>query len=298
MALGYDGKLYILAFDHRGSFQKKMFGIEGEPTPRRPRRSTPSRSSRACSMRSGAAPGGRHRRPRRRAVRLRHPRARPGRRAEAGDAGREVRPERVRLRARRRLRRPHREVRPDFSKVLVRYNPDDDAEMNEPARRLKRLADWLHETDRKFLFELLVPATEGQLAPSTATPTATTPTRPELMRQRSRPSRSRHRGRHLEDRGRRRALRRRDAGRAGPLRRGSRRRRRVLLGRGLDREGRALAPAGRAGRRLHRLRDRPLDLVGRAQGASSTERSREAAASQIADNYLHFVRVYEGQVVH
>src|SRR3954467_3153492 len=31
MALGYDGKLYILAFDHRGSFQKKMFGIEGDP---------------------------------------------------------------------------------------------------------------------------------------------------------------------------------------------------------------------------------------------------------------------------
>src|SRR5215208_5751598 len=33
MALGYDGKLYILAFDHRGSFQKKMFGIEGDPMP-------------------------------------------------------------------------------------------------------------------------------------------------------------------------------------------------------------------------------------------------------------------------
>src|SRR5271167_3368212 len=32
MSLGYDGKLYILAFDHRGSFQKKMFGIEGTPT--------------------------------------------------------------------------------------------------------------------------------------------------------------------------------------------------------------------------------------------------------------------------
>src|ERR671918_2139437 len=32
MTLGYDGKLYILAFDHRGSFQKKMFGIEGDPT--------------------------------------------------------------------------------------------------------------------------------------------------------------------------------------------------------------------------------------------------------------------------
>ena len=33
MALGYHGKLYILAFDHRGSFQKKMFGSDGDPTP-------------------------------------------------------------------------------------------------------------------------------------------------------------------------------------------------------------------------------------------------------------------------
>src|SRR2546423_5784945 len=33
MALGYDGKLFILAFDHRGSFQKKWFGLEGEPSP-------------------------------------------------------------------------------------------------------------------------------------------------------------------------------------------------------------------------------------------------------------------------
>src|SRR5881227_1662044 len=32
MALGYHGgKLFILAFDHRGSFQKKMFGIQGDP---------------------------------------------------------------------------------------------------------------------------------------------------------------------------------------------------------------------------------------------------------------------------
>ncbi len=54
---------------------------------------------------------------------------------------------------------------PDFSKVLVRYNPDDpDTEMNErQLGRLKRLADWLHENERKFLFELLVPATDAQL---------------------------------------------------------------------------------------------------------------------------------------
>src|SRR5947208_9403027 len=32
MALGYHGKLYILAFDHRGSFQKKWFGLGDEIT--------------------------------------------------------------------------------------------------------------------------------------------------------------------------------------------------------------------------------------------------------------------------
>ncbi|MFL5849342.1 MAG: 2-deoxy-5-keto-D-gluconate 6-phosphate aldolase domain-containing protein, partial [Solirubrobacteraceae bacterium] len=53
---------------------------------------------------------------------------------------------------------------PDFSKVLVRYNPDGDAAMNErQTQRLRRLSDWLHEHDRRFLFELLVPATDEQL---------------------------------------------------------------------------------------------------------------------------------------
>jgi 5-dehydro-2-deoxygluconokinase len=48
--------------------------------------------------------------------------------------------------------------------VLVRYNPDGDAEMNRrQAERLKRLGDWLHERERRFLFELLVPAEEAQL---------------------------------------------------------------------------------------------------------------------------------------
>jgi 5-dehydro-2-deoxygluconokinase len=54
---------------------------------------------------------------------------------------------------------------PDFSKVLVRYNPDADPELNaRQLERLKRLEDWLHAHDRKFLFELLVPATPDQLA--------------------------------------------------------------------------------------------------------------------------------------
>jgi myo-inositol catabolism protein IolC len=53
---------------------------------------------------------------------------------------------------------------PSFSKVLVRYNPEGDAQMNErQSARLKRLGDWLHEHDRRYLFELLVPATAEQI---------------------------------------------------------------------------------------------------------------------------------------
>src|SRR5438128_2684924 len=33
MTLGYDQPLYILPFDHRGSFQEKMFGWKGKLTP-------------------------------------------------------------------------------------------------------------------------------------------------------------------------------------------------------------------------------------------------------------------------
>jgi myo-inositol catabolism protein IolC len=53
---------------------------------------------------------------------------------------------------------------PKFSKVLVRYNPEGDSEMNQrQIGNLARLSQWLHERDRKLLFELLVPATSAQL---------------------------------------------------------------------------------------------------------------------------------------
>jgi 5-dehydro-2-deoxygluconokinase len=46
----------------------------------------------------------------------------------------------------------------------VRYNPDDDGGANhEQLVKLKRLSDWLKAHDRKFLFELLVPAEPQQL---------------------------------------------------------------------------------------------------------------------------------------
>ena len=188
MALGYDGKLFILAFDHRGSFQKKMFGIQGDPTDEQTETIRDAKhliwegmvaaSERGLDQHSsgvlvdeqfgGKVPG----EARERGFLLAMPVEKSGQNEfdfEYGDDfGAHI-----------------EQFNPDFSKVLVRYNPEDpDTEMNErQLGRLKRLADWLHENDRKFLFELLVPATDAQLEKVGGdTDRYDTELRPELMR--------------------------------------------------------------------------------------------------------------------
>ena len=53
---------------------------------------------------------------------------------------------------------------PTFAKVLVRYNPHGDAALNAvQAQRLKALSDYLAQSKRHFMFELLVPAEKSQL---------------------------------------------------------------------------------------------------------------------------------------
>ena len=53
---------------------------------------------------------------------------------------------------------------PTFCKVLVRYNPEGDRALNErQSARLKRLSDYLAGSPHRFMFELLVPATKAQL---------------------------------------------------------------------------------------------------------------------------------------
>jgi myo-inositol catabolism protein IolC len=169
MTLGYDGKLYILAFDHRGSFQKKMFGIEGDPTPEQTDTISDAKhlifEGMVKAVEAGVDPGAtgvlvdeQFGAPKnipgdakQRGLLLAMPVEKSGQNEfdfEYGDDfGAHI-----------------EQFDPDFSKVLVRYNPDGDAEMNQrQTERLKRLADWLHEHDRKFLFELLVPAEDHQL---------------------------------------------------------------------------------------------------------------------------------------
>jgi myo-inositol catabolism protein IolC len=187
MALGYDSKLYILAFDHRGSFQKKMFGIEGDPTPEQAetiidaKRLVFEGMVKAVERGVDAAEAGVlvdeqfggdvPRLAREHGLTLAMPVEKSGQNDfdfDYGDAFGE-----------------HIETfDPQFSKVLVRYNADGDAEMNRTQLdRLKRLADWLHGNDRKFLFELLVPAEPAQLeAVGGDTDRYDAELRPELMR--------------------------------------------------------------------------------------------------------------------
>ncbi|MEM2917082.1 MAG: DUF2090 domain-containing protein [Candidatus Bathyarchaeia archaeon] len=53
---------------------------------------------------------------------------------------------------------------PTLVKVLVRYNPEGDKDMNKrQLQRLKNLNDYLQAIKKPFLFELLVPPTQKQL---------------------------------------------------------------------------------------------------------------------------------------
>ena len=304
MALGYQGKLYILAFDHRGSFQKKMFGIEGDPTPEQTETISDAKRLIFEGMLKAVAQG-----------------------LDAGTAGVLVDeqfgsdiPQRAReggLKLALPVEKSGQnefdfqygdgfgahieQFDPDFSKVLVRYNPEDDAVMNErQLGRLKRLADWLHEHERKFLFELLVPATEGQLASVEGdTDRYDAELRPGLMRQSIV---------DVQDFGievdiwkiegvdeREEATMLAAQARSGPGREGVVC---VVLGRGASTE-----------KVEHWLQQAATveGFVGFAIGRSiwwdalkgwlGEELGRQAAASQIAENYLHFIGVYERQGV-
>jgi myo-inositol catabolism protein IolC len=300
MGLGYDGKLYILAFDHRGSFIKR-FGIEGDPTPEETDRIADGKhlifEGLQAALRRGADPsvtgalvdeqfGGPSHVPEQAkaaGLKLAMPVEKSGQNEFDFEYGEDF--------------GAHIEAfDPDFSKVLVRYNPDGDQELNRrQSGRLRRLADWLHEHDRKFLFELLVPAEEDQLATVDGdTDRYDAELRPELMRRTIA---------ELQDAGveadiwkiegvdtredcERIAAQAQAGGRTGVVC--------VVLGRGADddkvdhwlRQG---APVpGYVGFAIGRsIWGDPLS------GFLDGSLSREDAATRVADNFLRFVEVYQ-----
>jgi myo-inositol catabolism protein IolC len=300
MALGYDGKLYILAFDHRGSFQKKMFGIEGDPTPEQTETISDAKHLIFEGMRVAADRGvdaqsvgvlvdeqfggSIPRDAKADGLKLAMPVEKSGQDEFDFEYGSEFGEHIERF-------------DPDFSKVLVRLNPEGDEETNaRQLGRLKELADWLHEHDRKFLFELLVPAEPHQLeAAGGDTDRYDAELRPELMRRAIE---------QIQDAGVEVDIwkiegvdAREDAEMlVKQTRTGAGREKvvSVLLGRGASDE-----------KVDHWLRQAaPVEgFVGFAIGRSiwwdslkgflDGSLERDAAADQIADNYLRFIRVYE-----
>ncbi len=167
MAKGFDGKLYILAFDHRGSFQKKMFGIEGDPTPEQTETIADAKRLIFEGMEIAVERGVEAeatgvlvdeqfgsdipRLAKEHGLQLAMPAEKSGLDEfdfEYGeDFGKHIEAFDV-----------------DFVKVLVRLNPDGEPELNErQLGRLKTLSDWLVAHGTPFLFELLVPAEPAQL---------------------------------------------------------------------------------------------------------------------------------------
>ena len=299
MGLGYSGKLYILAFDHRGSFTKR-FGVKGDPTAEDNQHFADGKhlifEGIEAALARGADPsvtgalvdeqfGGPTEVPQQakaRGIKLAMPAEKSGQKEfdfEYGDAfGDHI-----------------ERYDPDFSKVLVRYNTDGDTEMNKrQAERLRRLSDWLHANDRKLLFELLVPPEEAQLASVDGdSERYDAELRPDLMIRAIR---------ELQDAGIEADVwkiegvdERADSERiATQCREGGRDRVVcVVLGRGADDDKvddwlRAGAPVdGYVGFAIGRsIWGDPL------KGWIESALSREDAASQIADNYLRFIEVY------
>jgi myo-inositol catabolism protein IolC len=304
MALGYDGKLYILAFDHRGSFQKKMFGIAGDPTPEEA--ATISDAKRLifegmlASVERGAEPGATGvlvdeqfgsnipTEARSRGLKLAMPVEKSGQNEFDFEYGDDFAAHILKFDL-------------DFSKVLVRFNPEDDPAMNErQLGRLKKLSDWLHANDRKFLFELLVPATDAQLEKVGGdTDRYDAELRPELMRSTIEAIQSAGvevdvwKIEGVDDRADAAMLA--EQTKSGPGRENVKC---VLLGRGASTE-----------KVDHWLEQAaPVEgfigfAIGRSiwwdalKGFLDKALSRQDAASMIADNYLRFVQVYEGTAV-
>ena len=166
--LGFNRPLYILPFDHRGSFQKKMFGWDGELSPQQTAEIAATKQAIYEGLKAAVAAGVSRQKAGilvdeqfgaailRDAAEQGYMTACPAEKSGQDEFDFEYGEDFAQ----------HIEAfRPTFCKVLVRYNPEGDVAINRrQASRLKRLSDYLHaESSSLFMFELLVPAEKKQL---------------------------------------------------------------------------------------------------------------------------------------
>src|SRR5580700_9813030 len=167
-SVGFNKPLYILPFDHRGSFQKKMFGWDGALSPQQTAEIAAAKrviyeaftaaihagvpkekagilvdeQFGAAILRDASAEG----------YSTCCPAEKSGQEEFDFEYGEDF--------------QKHIEAfHPTFCKVLVRYNAEGDQELNQrQAARLKHLSEYLHsnKSRSRFMFELLVPAEKSQ----------------------------------------------------------------------------------------------------------------------------------------
>ncbi len=166
--LGFTRDLYIMPFDHRGSFQEKLFGIKGR-TP------TAEETREIASYKQMIYEGFKV------ALKAGVPTEKAGILADE-QFGSEVLldckangymtacpaeksgQDEFDFEYGAEFGAHIKKFSPTFVKVLVRYNPQGDHTGNQrQAERLKKLSDFCHSNQIKYMFELLVPATAEQL---------------------------------------------------------------------------------------------------------------------------------------
>jgi len=168
MTIGFDRPLYVLPFDHRATFQNKLFGWTGTPTLEQTTQIAAAKQVIYDALQAAVAAGVPKERAAilvdeqfgssilRDAVKNGYMTACPAEKSGLAEFNFECGEDFAR----------HIEAfHPTFCKVLVRYNPEGDAALNQrQAARLKRLSDYLHAKGPSlYMFELLVPAEKAQL---------------------------------------------------------------------------------------------------------------------------------------
>ena len=166
--LGYDNPLYILPFDHRSSFELKMFGWGEDLTPEQTAEIVAVKQVIYDGFKAAVEAGV----PKEKAGILVDEQFGADILRDAAASGytfaypvEESGQEEFEFEYGDDFAKHIEAFNPTFCKVLVRYNPEGDRALNlRQATRLKRLSEFLHTGSRSlFMFELLVPAEKAQL---------------------------------------------------------------------------------------------------------------------------------------
>lgn len=169
MPRGYSHALYLLPFDHRASFQAKLFGWRSPLTETQTREVIDAKQVVYEGFMTAVAAGV----PRESAGILVDEQFGAAILRDAADRGftracpaEKSGQDEFQFEYGADFARHIEAVDPTFCKVLVRYNPEGDQALNrEQAERLAQLSSYLAAWDRsRFMVELLVPATQAQLA--------------------------------------------------------------------------------------------------------------------------------------